>query len=141
MHRRGVVAAHTVQGGASAAGVQRHDRIAHLVRQVDAGLGKATGQANFDQALQQVQHHRAVLARRNHGSDTGLGQVHALRGGRLSLLVRSLTALSALACGRFGADRNGRQRVLRAGMSAKERAQWVRDTRILHEVLNHRDAL
>ena len=120
VHRRGVVAAHAVQGGAGTAGVQRHDHLAHLVGQVDGGLGKTTGQANFDQALQQVQHRRAVLARRNHGGDTGLGQVHALRGGRLSLLSRSLTALCALARGSFGADRNGRQRVLRAGIRAEE---------------------
>ena len=141
VHRRGVVAAHTVQGGAGAAGVQRHDRVAHLLGQVDAGLGKTAGQANFDQALQQVQHRRAVLARRNHGGDTGLGQVHALRDGRLSLLSRSLMALCALARGSFGADRNGRQRVLRARISTKERAQRVRDTRVLHEVLNPRDPL
>ena len=73
MHRRGVVSAHTSQGGAGTAGVQRHDRIAHLVGQVDAGLGKTAGQANLDQTLQQIQHRRAVLARRNHGGDTGLG--------------------------------------------------------------------
>ena len=136
VHRRGVVAAHAVQGGAGTAGVQRHDCIAHLLGQVDGGLGKATRQANLDQALQQVQHRRAVLARRNHGCDTGLGQVHALRGGRLSLLSRSRGTLSASrALGNRGV------RVRQAGVTVKERAQRVRDTRVLHEVLNPRDAL
>ena len=136
MHRRGVVAAHAVQGGAGAAGVQRHDRIAHLVGQVDAGLGKATGQTNFDQALQQVQHRRGVLARRNHGGDTGLGQVHALRGGRLSLLsgIRGTLNVS-----RALGDRG--VRVRQAGVTVKERTQRVRDARVLHEVLNPRDTL
>ena len=141
VHRRGVVAAHTVQGGAGTACVQRHNRITHLLGQVDAGLGKTAGQANLDQALQQVQHDRAVLARRNHGGDTGLGQVHALRGGRLSLLSGRRAALLALARGRFGTDRDRRQRVLRAGIIPKERAQRVRDARVLHDVLNPRDAL
>ena len=108
MHRGGVVAAHAVQGGAGTAGVQRHDRIAHPLGQVDAGLGKAAGQANLDQAFQQVQHRRAVLARRNHGGDTGLGQVHALRDGRLSLLSGSRAALLTLARRGVGTDRNGR---------------------------------
>ena len=141
MHRGGVVAAHTVQGGTGAAGVQRHDRIAHLLGQVDAGLGKATGQANLNQAFQQVQHRRAVLARRNHGGDTGLGQVHAPRRGRLSLLSGSRAALLALACGRFGTDRDRTHRVLWAGIIPKERTQRIRNARVLHDVLNPGDAL
>ena len=40
-----------------------------------------------------------------------------------------------------GADRDRRQRVLRAGIIPEERAQRVRDARVLHEVLNPRDAL
>ena len=136
MHRGGVVAAHTVQGGAGTAGVQRHDRIAHLLGQVDAGLGKTAGQTNLNQALQQVQNRRTVLARRNHGGDTGLGQVHALRGGRLSLLSGSRGTLSvSRALGNRGV------RVRQAGVTVKERAQRVRDARVLHEVLNPRDAL
>ena len=135
VHRRGVVAAHTVQGGAGTAGVQRHDRIAHLVGQVDAGLGKTAGQANLDQALQQVKHCRAVLARRNHGGDTGLGQVHALRGGRLSLLSGGRGTLSV---SRALGDRG--VRVRQAGVTVKERAQRVRDAGVLHDVLNPGDA-
>ena len=141
VHRGGVVAAHAVQAGAGAAGVQRHDHIAHLLGQVDAGLGKAAGQTNLNQVLQQVQHSRAVLARRNHGGDTGLGQVHAPRRGRLSLPSGNRAALLALACGRFGTDRDRTHRVLRPGIIPEERAQRIRNARVLHDVLNPGDAL